>query len=157
MKKPGHHALRIGRHSSPGQVYLVTFSTKDRTPIFADHEIASSAVECMLHSSAWQSSSLMHWVLMPDHWHGLIALGEDVSVSSCVARLKGGSARGLRLLHPGIERVWASGFHDHPLRSVEGIAAVAGYIEANPLRAGLVADIGGYPFVGSRWIGKQQA
>ncbi len=157
MKKPGHHALRIGRHSCPGQVYLVTFTTKGRNPIFADHKIASSAVECMLQSSSWRSSALMHWVLMPDHWHGLIALGDDISVSSCVARLKGGSARGLRLLHPEIETVWAPGFHDRALRSEEGVAAVAGYIEANPLRTGLVADIGDYPFVGSRWIGKKQA
>jgi putative transposase len=157
MKKPGHNALRIGRHSCPGQVYLVTFATKDRTPIFADHDIASSAVECMLQSSAWRSSALMHWVLMPDHWHGLIALGEDVSVSSCVARLKGGSARSLRLVHPGIETVWAPGFNDHALRSEEGIIAAAGYIEANPLRAGLVGDAADYPFVGSWWGRKKRA
>jgi putative transposase len=157
MKKPGHHALRVGRHSCPGQVYLVTFATKDRTPIFADHETASYAVECMLRSSAWQSSALMHWVLMPDHWHGLIALGDDVSVSSCVARLKGGSARSLRLLHPGIETVWAPGFHDHALRSEEGIAAAEDYIEANPLRAGLVSDVADYPFVGCGWAKRKQA
>jgi REP element-mobilizing transposase RayT len=94
---------------------------------------------------------------MPDDWHGLIALGEDVSVSSCVARLKGGSARSLRLMHPAIETVWAPGFHDHVLRTEEGLAAAAVYIEANPLRAGLVADIEDYPFVGSWWAGKQQA
>lgn len=154
MKKPGHKALRIGRYSCLDQIYLVTFTTKGRKPVFADHSMASISVECILESSAWQSSLLLHWVLMPDHWHGLIALGDHISLSSCVARLKGGSARSLRLLHPEIEAVWAVGFYDRALRAEEGIAAAAGYIEANPVRAGLVGAIADYPFVGSVWAKK---
>jgi putative transposase len=157
MKKPGHKALRIGRHSCPGQTYLVTFATQGRKPIFADHAIASSAVECMLESSAWRSSLLLHWVLMPNHWHGLIALGENVPLSSCVARLKGGSARSLRLLYPQIDVVWAAGFHDRALRTQEGIVAAGVYIEANPVRAGLVREVADYPFAGSMWAKKKQA
>jgi putative transposase len=157
MKKPGHKALRIGRYTCTGQTYLVTFTTKGRKPLFADHAMAGSAVECMLESSAWQSSSLLQWVLMPDHWHGLIVLGDDISVSSCVARLKGASARGLRLRYPNIEAVWAAGFHDRALRAEEGVGAAASYIEANPVRAGLVREITDYPFTGSMWARKNSA
>jgi putative transposase len=155
MKKPGHKALRIGRYSCPGQTYLVTFATKGRNPLFIDPAVAGDAVECMLESSAWESSTLLHWVLMPDHWHGLIVLGEHVPLSPCVARLKGGSARGLRLLYSDIEAVWASGFHDRALRTEEGMAAAADYIDANPVRAGLVREIADYPFVGSVWAKKK--
>ena len=44
--------------------------------------------------------------------------------------------------------LWQKGYHDHVLRREEHIGAVARYIFANPVRAGLVEAIEDYPYSG---------
>ena len=44
------------------------------------------------------------------------------------------------------------GYHDHALRQEEDLRAVARYIIANPVRAGLVERIGDYPHWDAAWL-----
>ena len=46
-------------------------------------------------------------------------------------------------------RLWDKGYYDRVLRDSEATEAVAPYILANPVRAGLVKSIEDYPFLGS--------
>ena len=71
----GHAALRSGRASVTGQVYLVTFTTRDRRDWFTDPAAASAMARALVDRRLWTSSRLLAWVLMPDHWHGLVELG----------------------------------------------------------------------------------
>nr|GFC93156.1 hypothetical protein [Tanacetum cinerariifolium] len=76
------------------------------------------------------------WVVMPDHFHWLIEL-HDSTLSTLMRRAK---SRGAHSINRALGRqcqVWQKGFHDRALRSEEDIKAVARYIVANPLRAGL--------------------
>jgi REP element-mobilizing transposase RayT len=43
-------------------------------------------------------------------------------------------------------------FYDHALRQDEDVQGVARYIVANPLRAGLVENIGDYPLWDAIWL-----
>ena len=89
---------------------------------------------------------------MPDHLHWLVQL-ESGSLSRLVAGFKAASARAINhLLHtPGQPR-WQTGFHDHALREEEDLPALARYIVANPLRAGLVASVRAYPHWDAVWL-----
>ncbi|MNE68641.1 hypothetical protein D3C80_1643130 [compost metagenome] len=49
-------------------------------------------------------------------------------------------------------RLWQKGFHDHALRREEDVKAVARYVVANPLRAGLVEKLADYPFWDAIWL-----
>jgi len=148
----GYSDLRRGRFSQPGQVYLVTFTTADRRPLFVQPERAMDACQAMTASRLWYRSRLLCWVLMPDHWHGLIELGPLDSLSTTVQRLKTNSARIVRLHHPDTGYVWEKGFHDHALRSGPAVLAAARYIVANPLRAGLARRVGEYAWWDAVWI-----
>jgi putative transposase len=141
-----HHRLRKGRVSQPGQIYLVTFCTHARKPIFRNHDIATDAVGALLESRHWTGAHLMTWVLMPDHWHGLIQLDTDIALSQLIGRLKGASARTLGQRHPHTRRVWQDSFHDRALRAEEDLPTVADYILNNPVRAGLVDTADAYTF-----------
>ena len=44
------------------------------------------------------------------------------------------------------------GLHDHAVRSDEDFRALARYVVANPLRAGLVSQIGDYPLWDAAWL-----
>ena len=45
--------------------------------------------------------------------------------------------------------LWQDGFYDHVLRREEDSLAIAAYIVANPVRAGLVKSVTEYPYSGS--------
>lgn len=148
----GYRALRKGRVSNAGQVYFLTFTTAGRRPLFVSWSLAADAARAMTQSSAWRDSTLLAWVLMPDHWHGLVRLGDGARLKDCMQRLKGASARYLRARHARLGKVWARGFHDHALRREEDMLAVARYLVLNPVRAGLVRSVGSYPFWDAAWL-----
>ena len=148
----GHAALRKGRRSIAGQVYLVTFTTAGRAWHFEDWPIAADASRILGDASSWAPSKLLAWVLMPDHFHGLVQLAGGDELGLCVGRVKGTSARALRASHRDIERIWDRGFHDRALRAEEDVRAAARYLIGNPLRAGLVERIGDYPFWDAIWL-----
>ena len=148
----GSAALRTGRHSRAGQRYLVTFTTAHRRAIFLDPLIARDTCRWLSAPAAWGDASLLAWVLMPDHWHGILQLGGRSTLSTVVGQAKGRVARGIRVLHPHIEMVWQSGFHDRALRSDADLLPAARYVVANPLRAGLVCRIGNYPYWDCQWL-----
>lgn len=145
-------ALRAGRAPLANQVHLVSFTTANHTAYFDCWEVAATACRVMASNAQWQRSRLLAWVLMPDHWHGLVELGGFDELSACVGRLKGRSARLLRTAHPQLGAVWASTYHDRALRAEEHLVDVARHVVMNPVRAGLVRRLGDYPYWDARWI-----
>jgi len=150
--KPGHAALRIGRNSIAGQLYLVTFTTHRRQPLFSDFDLAMDAAREIADSRSWTRSTLLAWVLMPDHWHGLIELGEGEALPALMRHFKSNVSRRLRSQHPNIGPLWGKSFHDRALRADEAAMAAARYIVMNPVRAGLVGRVGEYPFWDAVWV-----
>jgi hypothetical protein len=75
-----------------------------------------------------------------------LAVGWSEAISAIVGAVKAVTAH--RLGGP----VWQGGFRDHAVRHEEYLAALARYIVANPLRAGLVEPIGDYPHWDAAWL-----
>lgn len=150
---PGHFALRKGRHSEVGRIYLVTFATAGRQKTFLDVAKADVCVTASIDERLWRSSRLLAWVLMPDHWHGLIRLGEGDLLSQRVGLLKANTSRRVAEKFPSASRVWARGFHDHSLRNEQReLLETARYIVLNPVRSGLVRRASDYPYWGAIWV-----
>ncbi|TAM33505.1 MAG: transposase [Rhodanobacter sp.] len=148
---PGHQALRKGRTSIPGQIYLLTTVTVDRTPWFLDEELAKTTCRLIIQDRTWGDARLLCWILMPDHWHGLVELGERDDLALVMNRFKSLASKRLRQTGPHA-RIWEYGFHDHALRHDEDIRTTARYIIANPLRAGLAERVGDYPYWNCIWL-----
>ena len=146
-----HCALRRGRCSLDGQPYLVTFTTHDRAQFFADPRLAHAACISIVDARLWKRATLLAWVLMPDHWHGLL-VPQGESLSRSVQRLKANSARCVNLAAGRSGAVWTPAFHDRALRRDEDIAEAARYIVANPIRAGLIRRVGDYPYWNAIWL-----
>ncbi|MFV3411376.1 REP-associated tyrosine transposase [Pseudomonas nitroreducens] len=149
---PGHCALRKGRSSIPGYVYLITATTARRAPLFADFKTGCVASSAFTRSSVIGRNRLLAWVLMPDHVHWLLELGGGEDLAKSIGRMKAVSAREVRRLSGWEDEVWAQAFHDRTLRREEDIVAVARYIVANPLRAGLARTVREYSFWGAAWL-----
>ena len=148
----GHHALRKGRRSIPGQIYLVTFTSAGRRKHFSEWLVASNAARWLSSPAAWPDANLLAWVLMPDHWHGLVQLADHGDIGGCIGHGKGRVARALHVAHPEIGPIWSRGFHERALRKSEDVASAARYIVMNPVRAGLVESVWKYPYWDALWL-----
>jgi REP element-mobilizing transposase RayT len=88
---------------------------------------------------------------MPDHLHWLLVLEEE-DLATVVRRMKSRSARAVnRMLHRE-GRLWQKDYYDHGVRRDEDLRRLARYIVANPLRAGLVENVGDYPLWDAVWL-----
>jgi putative transposase len=152
MPQPASHRLRTGRHSEPGRIYLVTFTTRGRLRRFCDWERARTAASALAAEASWPTARLLCWVLMPDHWHGLVQLEGGENLGRVVGRAKAVTTRALREAGLANASPWARSFHDHGLRREENMRRMARYIVANPVRAGLVRRVGDYPFWDAVWL-----
>jgi len=148
----GHAALRRSRSSTSQQIYHVTVVTKDRSPLFLDFEAACAAARCHQDASNLKDSTMLAWVLMPDHAHWLLRLGQHDSLPSVVTRLKCASARNANRILQRRGAVWGRAYHEHALRDEQQVLVAARYLVANPLRAGLVTRLGDYPFWNAIWL-----
>jgi REP element-mobilizing transposase RayT len=147
-----YNDLRKGRFSELGREYFVTTVLRGRKPIFVDLYSARAFIGVLRGTDKDGLGSWLAWVLMPDHFHGLVSLSSEVNLAALMQRIKGTSARALneRLGRRGA--LWQSGFYDHALRKDEDRLGIARYIVANPLRAGLVQRLGDYPHWDSVWL-----
>lgn len=148
----GHSALRKGRSSDAGRIYLVTFVTTNRVSTFIDWNNATTCIRAFRSRHVWRESRLLCWVLMPDHWHGLVELGTMDELSMLINRFKGVTARAVNARLGVRGHVWSKGFHDRALRADDDVTAAARYIVRNPIRSGLVAHAGLYPFWDAVWL-----
>ena len=145
------HRLRTGRYSEAGQIYLLTAVLLNREPLFGNFKNGRLVVDAFRTAEREEFATSLAWVVMPDHFHWLIEL-KNTQLSTLMARTKSRVAvtvnRSIRRQGP----VWQHGYHDRAIRKEEDLQAVARYIVANPLRAGLVEKIGDYPLWDAIWL-----
>ena len=95
----------------------------------------------------------MAWVLMPDHGHWLVQVGDGDHLASIMNRIKSATARAYNEQRGRTGALWARAYHEHLLRGDDDVKGAARYLVANPVRAGLVKRVGDYPFWDAVWIG----
>lgn len=147
-----YNDLRKGRHSELGREYFITFVVNGRKPVFKDFYTGQCFAKELQALNNRHRSCWLAWVLMPDHFHGLLKLAGSESLSQHVRRLKGNSARRLNQLIKSNGTFWQPGYFDRALRQDENRKQIARYMLANPLRGGLVKQIGDYSFWDAVWL-----
>ena len=149
LASPHGRNLRKGRHSLNGQIYVVTFVTRDRIPWFEDMAVARILVRAI---NGCDATKTLAFVVMPDHVHWLLQIINRKTLSEIVQAAKSGSAYRINRNAGRKGAFWQAGFHDHAVRNERALKDITRYIVANPLRAGLVRHIGDYPHWDARWL-----
>jgi REP element-mobilizing transposase RayT len=144
--------LRKGRYSEPGREYLITTVVHKRLPIFCGLTVARACIRELARTAHETDALWLPWVPMPDHFHGLVSLGHSTKLSEVMRRFKGSSAAAINQSRSSSGTVWQPGFHDHALRREESRIAIARYIVADSLRAGLATKASDYPHWDSLWL-----
>jgi putative transposase len=136
-------ALRIARCSTPRQIYSVCMC---REKVFANYQNARLAAKALSSKKLWPDAKCLAWVVMPDHIHVLIELGDKEPLSLVVQRIKSMIAVVINQERIRRQPVWQRGYYDHAIRTDEDVLLAARYIVNNPIRAGLAENMGDHPY-----------
>jgi REP element-mobilizing transposase RayT len=151
VPEKGKRALRKGRYSQRNRIYFITTVTEKRVRWFEQYGLAHELARKFQDQKCLPGAECLCWVIMPDHVHLLIRLG-DIELSKVMKAFKAITAQAMNRAIGRKGRFWQPGFYDHGLRKEENIREIARYIVANPLRAKLVKKIGDYPFWNAVWL-----
>ena len=86
------------------------------------------------------------WVIMPNHVHVLIRQIEGHPLASLVQTWKSLSARRIATLTGTTGGIWQRDYWDRHIRDADHYARCVDYIHRNPVTAGLVHEIGAWPW-----------
>ncbi|MFU8848225.1 MAG: REP-associated tyrosine transposase [Opitutales bacterium] len=129
----GTDQLRKGRRSIPEARYFITICTKDRICAFKKKDSAE-IIRSKLRAFHTAGDLHLHCAtVMPDHCHLLFTLGNRLTLSQIVSKLKRGIREEL-----GQRDLWQSNFYDHKLRPAQELEPFAKYIFLNPYRKRLI-------------------
>ena len=134
--------LRKRRVSWPGARYFVTCCVVRPSQILTTPACAAGLIETIRCLDADGDVALHCATIMPDHVHLLFTLGNRLTVSRAVAKMKGLTERSLR----GAGGRWQENFFAHRLQVGEELDPFARYVFMNPYRAGLAPILEEWPF-----------
>jgi len=141
-----------GRYSESNREYFITFVSKERATIFSNDNLARIFCKTIAANEFQCDCNWLTWVLMPDHFHGLLRVGDKSTLPQIIKHLKGYTARAINIELKQSKPVWQQGFFDRALRKNEDRKQVARYILANPLRKKIVLCLGDYPYWNSVYL-----
>ena len=132
---------------------MLTTVTRDRQPLFRNFRFGRIVVNSFRYHHEKGMVSSLAFVVMPDHVHWLAELKSDNGLERLMRSFKAYTSLMInRVRGTAGQPVWQAGYHDHALRREEDIRDVAGYVVANPLRAGLVERLEDYPLWDAVWL-----
>ena len=121
-------------------VYFVTICCEERVRnTLAITEVASSIIESVIFRQRMKQWDIYHFLLMPDHLHALISIGNEHNLKKVVSDWKRYCAKQF-----GIK--WQRDFFDHRIRSDNSFTEKLDYIVNNPVCKKLVEHIEDWPY-----------
>ena len=138
--------LRKGRASIPGAYYHIIICTHQRRRILADDKVAS----IIFKTFDWlETENRLEWIcimVMPDHVHTVIKLGEEQTLSKILHSMKLFTARKINRHLSRNGSLWQKGYTDWGIRTEAALNDTIRYCYANPVRKGLVEAARDYPY-----------
>jgi putative transposase len=142
--KPPRLANVFAKQTPP--LYFVTATSWQRQTFLAQASVHETFIR---HAKQIEMRGIAigRYVIMPDHIHLFVRIGNELSLSTMMRLLKQDITRALRVRSPDL-RVWQPGFFDHLLRSDESYARKWDYVRMNPVRKNLVVLSEEWPYQG---------
>ncbi len=129
------------RNRVAGGCYFFTVALRDRnSSLLVDRVDVLRA--CVRKVPAAAPFSIDAWVVLPDHLHCIWTLPEgDDDFPGRWREIKKGFPRAL-----GLSGVWQDRYWEHTIRDERDYGAHFDYVHVNPVKHGLVARVGDWPF-----------
>lgn len=140
----------VGRHPIIGNVHAITMMCRNGHRIFDSPANAGVAMQLLGSMDREGLTTSLAWVIMPDHIHWMAQL-RGHSPGYCVHRFKARSSFLINRQRGRAGGLWQPGHHDDVIGCDASLRRHARHILANPVRAGLAAQLGEHPYGWCRW------
>ena len=131
---------RLSRATDDGLVYHAMNRGNNRTDVFAGDGDYEAFLESLLVAKGRYPFALFGYCLMSNHFHLLLKPGSGQSISRILQSLSVAHTWRYHKRHRTSGHVWQGRFKSPVIQDDDHLLVVLRYIEANPVRAGLVAD-----------------
>jgi REP-associated tyrosine transposase len=132
---------RRRRYYQDGLAYHVINRGNKRSKIFLEAEDGEDFLDAMADAGSHHSVGHLTFCLMPNHWHLVLWPECAVDLSAYMQRLMNCHIRKYQKRHGtrGTGHLYQGRFKSFPIEDNTHLLAVCRYVEANPVRAGLVS------------------
>ena len=140
---------RLPRASYRGEVAVAFTARLARGSFPIDNAgVCGAVITALATAASRHACAVPVYCFMPDHVH-LVLMGVTTASDTwkAMTAFKQRSGYWLSQYLPGTH--WQKDFYDHVLLDDSELRAAMAYIAANPVRAGLVCELGEYPLTGS--------
>ena len=141
-----NHELRKGRASIPGAYYHIIINTHQRQQLLVDDAVASIIFKTFDWLEAKRRIRWLCIMIMPDHLHTVIELGDGQTLAKVMHSLKLFTARRINKHLSRGGMFWQHGYSDWAIRTENRLNTVLHYCYANPVREGIVKSAGDYRY-----------
>jgi REP element-mobilizing transposase RayT len=139
------HSCNLRKHRQEHGVFFVTKCLQPKLGVIKE-DVAEAICSALCFSACQQQILSAAFVVMPDHWHALLGCQDEKGISQRMAALDRWISRqtSSRLRQFGV--VWQDNFYETRIRSARQFQYIRGYIEENPVRAGLASSVSDWPW-----------
>lgn len=123
----------------------VTSVTRNRIPLFKDKENSIISLNTLSFYRTRGDFTLFGYVVMPDHFH-TIMLPLKGTISDIMRNIKAYTGNAIRNRTGINSHIWQDSFYEHKILDTEDLITKLNYIHENPLRKGIVQDLGDYSY-----------
>ncbi len=132
------------------RTFFVTSVTVSRKLLFRSSNFCQLLLDVFCENRRQNRFLLHEFVIMPNHFHGILTPAAKVPLEKAMQCVKGGfSYRAKNELRFRFE-IWQPGFAPHRIKDTGDYAAHVDYIWNNPVRARLVLRPQQYPYSSAR-------
>jgi putative transposase len=127
--------------------YFITCCAYRGRPILANAAFHNAFMRFAEHAQLDFVIAVGRYVILPDHLHFFVSLGEDKSLAKWMGTLKRVVGSAIKPIDSS-DPVWQRGFFDHVMRSADSYSQKWNYVRDNPVRAGLAKSSEEWPYCG---------
>ena len=134
---PHSQNLRLHRLKDIPATFFITKSLHPKKPVL-NEEAREIIVSAFAFSIQHNRIFLRAFVVMPDHWHALLALNEQWTLPRFMHDMMSFVGAKTSALLKRHATQWQDGYYDTRVKTVKQFEFVTYYIEQNPVAKGLV-------------------
>lgn len=128
------------------KTYFITASAYMHQNLFQRTETAELLLGTIFRHRDANEYSVHEFVVMPNHLHLLITVGDGHSVGRAMQLIKGGFSHAIGQAGMKLKAVWQPSYYEHRVRDDGDYKRIRNYIQQNSVRRMLVDTAAEYPF-----------